>query len=120
MVRLQLSDFLDLAFKSHIRLLQVLDVLVLHLVHVDHLQDLSVVSKCHSVSGSNFVHQRLRPWQMSNSRMPVVVPLLVLIFEICSGQILFFVKLIAAGSGLVLGWGSGGFGFQLFFLEFNI
>lgn len=43
LLRLQLRNLLDLAFQCHVGLLQVLDVLMLHLVHVDHLQNLRVV-----------------------------------------------------------------------------
>ena len=42
---LHLSQLLDLDFERHVRLLQVLDVLMLHLVDVDGLQDLRVVKR---------------------------------------------------------------------------
>lgn len=40
LLSLDLRDLLDLALEGHVRFLKVLDVLVLHLVHVDALQDL--------------------------------------------------------------------------------
>jgi hypothetical protein len=45
LLSLDLRDLLNLALQGHVRLLQVLDVLVLHLVHVDTLQDLRIVSQ---------------------------------------------------------------------------
>lgn len=45
LLSLDFRDLLNLALQGHVRLLQVLDVLVLHLVHVDTLQDLRIVSQ---------------------------------------------------------------------------
>lgn len=45
LLRLQLRYLLDLAFQSHIGFLKVLDVLMLHLVHVDRFQNLQILSQ---------------------------------------------------------------------------
>jgi hypothetical protein len=39
------GNFFDLALESHVRFLQILDVLVLHLVHVDVLQNFGIISQ---------------------------------------------------------------------------
>lgn len=41
----QLRDLLDLALERHVGFLQILNVLVLHLVHVDRFQNLQVLSQ---------------------------------------------------------------------------
>lgn len=45
LLSLDFRNLLDLALQGHVRLLQILDVLMLHLVHVDALQNLGVVSQ---------------------------------------------------------------------------
>ena len=42
---MKLRDFFDLALQSHVSLLQILNVLMLHFVHIDDFENLRVVRK---------------------------------------------------------------------------
>ena len=65
---MKLRDFFDLALQGHVGLLQILNVLVLHLVHVDDLENLRVVGENKSVTviGSTTSHwlQSIKEWML--------------------------------------------------------
>lgn len=53
---LEVRNLLDFTFESHVGFLEVLDVLMLHLVHVDGFQDLVVLGKDVAWRMGNSVH----------------------------------------------------------------